>query len=45
MLMAAAALLLCGIVVVILAPLLPHAVTISHAAGLGVASMASRARA
>ncbi len=43
-LMAAAALFLCAVIVVILAPLLPHGGAISHVAGLTLPSPATIAR-
>ena len=45
MLMATAALFLCAVLVVILAPLLPHASRLSHAAGLDLSPVGSHARA
>jgi hypothetical protein len=43
-LMATAALFLCAVIVVILAPLLPHASSVTHAAGLNLPSLATHAR-
>jgi hypothetical protein len=43
-LMATAALLLCAVLVVILAPLLPHPAAVSHAAGLSLSPIWIHAR-
>jgi hypothetical protein len=43
-LMAAVALLVCAVIVVILAPMLPHAASVSHAAGLSLSPMELHAR-
>jgi hypothetical protein len=43
--MATAALLLCAVIVVILAPLLPHPAYVTHAAGLNLSPLGMHARA